>query len=149
LRECRKLELRFWEAYVSGGSSTLIKGLGLLRLMSQYPQGAPAAVFAKESGMPFSTAYRLLNTLTEAGYAEFDATTKQYRVGLTVFELSQRDASASGYNGSVNPVLKTPSAATNETSLSSARDGNETVNNHPVERPTIPAATYHGNSLPN
>ena len=47
---------------MSAGSSTLIKGLGLLRLLSQYPQGAPAAVFAKESGMPFSTVYRLLNT---------------------------------------------------------------------------------------
>lgn len=132
---------------MSGGSSTLIKGLGLLRLMSQYPQGAPAAVFTKESGMPFSTAYRLLNTLTEAGYAEFDATTKQYRVGLTVFELSQRVASARGYNGSVIPVLKTLSAATNESCLFSVRDGHETVTIHTVDGPEFRQTTDPGDRL--
>lgn len=132
---------------MSGGSSTLIKGLGLLRLMSQYPQGAPAAVFAKESGMPFSTAYRLLNTLTDAGYAEFDATTKQYRVGLTVFELSQRVASARGYSGSVIPVLKTLSAATNESCLFSVRDGHETVTIHTVDGPEFRQTTDPGDRL--
>src|SRR5699024_11684413 len=71
-------------------SSTLTKGLDMLRLMGQYPHGAPAAVFAKESGLPFSTAYRLLNTLIEAGFAEFEPATKQYRIGLQVFELSQK-----------------------------------------------------------
>jgi len=132
---------------VSAGSSTLIKGLGLLRLLSQYPQGAPAAVFTKESGMPFSTVYRLLNTLSDAGYAEFDATTKHYRIGLTVFELSQKVSSARGYDGSVLPVLKTLSAATNESCLFSVRDGHETVTVHTVDGPEFRQTTDPGDRL--
>src|SRR5690625_2273938 len=99
---------------MSAGSSTLTKGLDLLRLMGDYPKGAPAAVFAEVSGLPFSTAYRLLNTLVATGFAEFDEQTKLYRPGLTIFELSSKVSAARGYNGLVLPVLQQLSAATNE-----------------------------------
>ncbi|MGO1536798.1 MAG: IclR family transcriptional regulator [Yaniella sp.] len=132
---------------MSVGSSTLTKGLGLLRLLSQHPHGAPAAVFAREAGLPFSTAYRLLNTLTDAGYAEFDPTTKHYRIGLAVFEMSQKVSSARGYDGSVMPVLKTLSAATNESCLFSVRDGYETVTIHTVDGPEFRQTTDPGDRL--
>lgn len=128
-------------------SSTLTKGLDLLRLMGKYPHGAPAAVFARESGLPFSTAYRLLNTLTQTEFAEFDPETKQYRIGLQVFELSQKTSSARGYNGALIPVLKELSRATNESCLFSIRDGNETVTIHTVDGPEFRQTTDPGDRL--
>lgn len=133
---------------MSGGSSTLTKGLELLRLMGKFPDGAPAAVFAKESGLPFSTAYRLLNTLAETGYAEYDPDTKLYRVGLTVFELSQAISAARGYDGALLPVLRKLSETTNESCLFSVRDGHETVTIHTVDGPEFRQTTDPGDRLP-
>ncbi|GAA2041996.1 IclR family transcriptional regulator [Yaniella flava] len=129
-------------------SSTLTKGLDMLRLMGQYPHGAPAAVFAKESGLPFSTAYRLLNTLIEAGFAEFEPATKQYRIGLQVFELSQKISASRGYDGAVLPVLKELSRVTYESCLFSVRDGTDTVTVHTVDGPEFRQTTDPGDRLP-
>lgn len=132
---------------MSAGSSTLTKGLELLRLMSQYPKGAPAAVFAKDSGLPFSTAYRLLNTLAGSGFVEYAPATKYYRLGLTVFELSHLVSAARGYDGAVVSVLETLSAATNESCLFSVQDGHETVTVHTVDGPEFRQTTDPGDRL--
>ena len=133
---------------MSSGSSTLIKGLDLLRLMGRYPSGAPAAVIAKDSELPFSTAYRLLNSLVASGFAEFDADTKQYRPGLVIFELSSKVASARGYDGTVLPVLQQLSATTNESCLFAVRDGLDTVTVHTVDGPEFRQTTDPGDRLP-
>lgn len=133
---------------MSAGSSTLTKGLDLLRLMGDYPKGAPAAVFAEVSGLPFSTAYRLLNTLVATGFAEFDEQTKLYRPGLTIFELSSKVSAARGYDGLVLPVLQQLSAATNESCLFSVRDGHETVTIQTVDGPEFRQTTDPGDRLP-
>lgn len=133
---------------MSTGSSTLTKGLDLLRMMGRYPAGAPAAVFAQDSGLPFSTAYRLLGSLVDSGFVEFDPQTKQYRLGLSVFELSSKVASARGYDGAVVPVLKQLSATTNESCLFSIRDGHETVTIHTVDGPEFRQTTDPGDRLP-
>ena len=133
---------------MSSGSSTLAKGLDLLRLMGRYPAGAPAAVFAKDSGLPFSTAYRLLNSLVASGFAEFDAATKQYRPGLAIFELSSKVAAVRGYDGTILPVLQQLSAATNESCLFAVRDGLDTVTVHTVDGPEFRQTTDPGDRLP-
>lgn len=132
---------------MSTGSSTLAKGLDLLTMMGQYPAGAPAAVFAQDSGLPFSTAYRLLGSLVDSGFVEFDPQTKQYRLGLRVFELSSKVASARGYDGAVVPVLKQLSETTNESCLFSIREGSETVTIHTVDGPEFRQTTDPGDRL--
>lgn len=133
---------------MSAGSSTLAKGLDLLRMMGNYPAGAPAAVFAQDSGLPFSTAYRLLNALVASGFAEYEPQTKQYRLGLSVFELSAKVAAERGYDGAVIPVLKQLSETTNESCLFSVRDGRETVTIHTVDGPEFRQTTDPGDRLP-
>ena len=133
---------------MSSGSSTLAKGLDLLRLMGAYPAGAPAAVFAKDSGLPFSTAYRLLNSLVASGFADFDADTKLYRPGLAIFELSSKVAAARGYDGTILPVLQRLSEATNESCLFAVRDGLDTVTVHTVDGPEFRQTTDPGDRLP-
>lgn len=130
------------------GSSTLAKGLDVLRLMGDYPTGAPAAVFAKDSGLPFSTAYRLLNALVASGFAEFEPQTKQYRVGLSVVELSLKAVAARGYDGTVLPVLRELSEVTNESCLFAVRDGLESVTIHTVDGPEFRQTTDPGDRLP-
>lgn len=133
---------------MSTGSSTLIKGLDLLRLMGKYPAGAPAAVFAKDSGLPFSTAYRLLNALVASGFAEFNPETKQYRPGLTIFELSSKVAATRGYDGTILPVLQRLSETTNESCLFAVRDGLDSVTVHTVDGPEFRQTTDPGDRLP-
>lgn len=133
---------------MSAGSSTLHKGLDVLRMMGQYPQGAPAAVFAKESGLPFSTAYRLLNSLVSSGFAEYDAQTKLYRPGLAVFELSAKVAAARGYDGTVVPILQELSNATNESCLFAVRDGLDSLTIRTVDGPEFRQTTDPGDRLP-
>lgn len=133
---------------MSTGSSTLAKGFDLLRMMGAYPAGAPAAVFAQDSGLPFSTAYRLLGALVESGFVEYEPQTKHYRLGLSVFELSAKVAAARGYDGAVLPVLRQLSEATNESCLFSVRDGSETVTIHTVDGPEFRQTTDPGDRLP-
>lgn len=133
---------------MSGGSSTLHKGLDILRMMGQHPKGAPAAVFAKESGLPFSTAYRLLNSLVSSGFAEYDAQTKLYRPGLAVFELSAQVAAARGYDGTVVPILEELSNATNESCLFAVRDGLDSLTIRTVDGPEFRQTTDPGDRLP-
>jgi len=133
---------------MSAGSSTLTKGLDLLRLMGDHPMGAPAAVFAKTSGLPFSTAYRLLNTLVAAGFAEFDEQTKLYRPGLTIFELSAKVAAARGFDGIVLPVLQQLSNTTNESCLFAVRDGVDSLTVQTVDGPEFRQTTDPGDRLP-
>lgn len=133
---------------MSAGSSTLVKGLDVLRMMGNYPTGAPAAVFAKDSGLPFSTAYRLLNALVSSGFAEFDPQTKHYRVGLSVVELSLKAVAARGYDGTILPVLQQLSEETNESCLFAVRDGLESVTIHTVDGPEFRQTTDPGDRLP-
>ena len=133
---------------MSAGSSTLHKGLDLLRMMGNYPMGAPAAAFAKESGLPFSTAYRLLNTLVSSGFAEYDAVTKLYRPGLTVFELNAKVTAARGYDGIVIPILQRLSEAINESCLFAVRDGLESLTIRTVDGPEFRQTTDPGDRLP-
>ncbi len=133
---------------MSRGSSTLTKGLELLRLMGNYPDGATAAVFARDSGLPFSTTYRLLNTLADTEFAQYDPGTKQYRLGLTIFQLSQVTAAARGYDGTVLPVLRELSETTNESCLFAVPDGTESVTVHTVDGPEFRQTTDPGDRLP-
>src|SRR5699024_4158797 len=134
--------------WMTRGSSTLTKGLELLRLMGNYPDGATAAVFARDSGLPFSTGYRLLNTLADTGFAQYEPQTKQYRLGLTVFELSQVTAAARGYDGRILPVLGELSEATIESCLFAVPDGTESVTVHTVDGPEFRQTTDPGDRLP-
>lgn len=133
---------------MSAGSSTLAKGLDLLHRMGDYPAGAPAAVFAKDTGMPFSTAYRLLNSLVASGFAEFDPDTKHYRPGLPIFELSAKIAAARGYDGTILPVLQQLSDTTKESCLFAAQDGLDSVTVHTVDGPEFRQTTDPGDRLP-
>ena len=107
----------------SRGSGTIAKGLAMLATVGEFPHGATAAEVAARSGHPFSTAYRLLGSLVDAGFVEYDARTKTYALGLAVFELGQRVGNARGFTGTAAPVLEELTARTGESSVLAVLDG--------------------------
>ncbi|MGV8895175.1 MAG: IclR family transcriptional regulator [Rhodoglobus sp.] len=98
------------------------KALSLLTLLGEYPHGAVASALARESGFPLSTAHRLLGILVREGFAKFDQTTRQYAVGIRIFELAQSVSVAYGFAGMTRPILEELSAITKEASLLTVRD---------------------------
>lgn len=119
----------------AGGSGTVRKGLAVLELLAEHPHGATAGQLVADSGYAFSTCYRLLNTLVGAGFAEFDPADKRYRLGLRVFELGQRVATARGYSGTALPVLRRVTEATGESCLLAVLDGDRFLTVHTVDGP--------------
>lgn len=52
----------------STGNQSLIRGLTLLELLAQFPNGCPLAHLAELSGLNKSTVHRLLQGLLQEGY---------------------------------------------------------------------------------
>lgn len=131
-----------------GGSGTIAKGLAMLRTVGDFPHGATAAEVATSSGHPFSTAYRLLGSLVEAGFVDYDPRTKTYALGLAVFELGQVVGNARGFTGSAAPVLEELTSSTGESSVLAVLDGAETLTVHTIDGPQFRQTTDPGDRGP-
>lgn len=68
-------------------SETAKKTLGLLDILSKGKREWTAAEVAKEANLPHSTAFRLLSTLEELRFIEYDAESRRYQLGLKLLEL--------------------------------------------------------------
>jgi DNA-binding IclR family transcriptional regulator len=111
------------------------KALTLLTLLGDYPHGAVASAVARESGFPLSTAHRLLGTLVREGYAKFDPSSRQYTVGLRIFQLAQTVSVAHGFAGMTRPILEGISTLTREATLLAVLDGDRQLYVHTVQGP--------------
>nr|WP_245193119.1 IclR family transcriptional regulator [Kocuria sp. JC486] len=129
---------------VVGTSGTVRKGLEVLRVLGDAPQGATAAEVTESTGFPFSTAYRLLATLVSSDFVEYDDATKRYHLGLRVFELGHRVASARGYDGVALTVLKEVTERTGESTLLAVLDGDHFLTVHTVDGPQFRTTTDPG-----
>lgn len=69
------------------------------------------------------------------GYAKFDPTTRQYTVGLRIFQLAQTVSVAYGFAGMTRPILEGVSALTNEATLLAVLDGDRQLYVHTVQGP--------------
>lgn len=130
----------------SGG--TITKGLEALRVLGEFPHGATAAEVVACLEYPFSTTYRLLNTLVDNGFAEFNESDKRYRLGFSVFALAARASHARGFDGLALPVLQSLSRETGESVLMFARDGDETITVHKADGPEFRTTTDPGDRGP-
>ncbi|WP_429428085.1 IclR family transcriptional regulator [Nocardia sp. GAS34] len=65
----------------------LRRGLQVLDLLARRAGPVPAAVIARELGLPRSTAYHLLNELQMAGYVAHLPAEHKYGLGIAAFEL--------------------------------------------------------------
>lgn len=129
-------------------SSTLLKGLSVLRLLGKYPHGTTAATIAEDSGLPFSTAYRLLNSLVSAEFLNYEPRSKIYSLGLPVFEMAQTYAAAHGFDRLLLTELQVLTRVTNESCIYAVLDGNQTVTIQKIDGPEFRTTSDPGDRIP-
>jgi DNA-binding IclR family transcriptional regulator len=129
-------------------SGTATKVLEVLTLLGDYPEGATAGDVAEATGHPFSTAYRLVNTLVEAGFATYDARDKRYRLGVRLYQLGQKVAHQRGFDGVAEPILRELTEATGESSVLHVLDGDRSLTACKVDGPQFRTTTDPGDRAP-
>ncbi|MPY54351.1 IclR family transcriptional regulator [Streptomyces acidicola] len=111
------------------------RAIRLLVLVGEHPHGVTLSVLARESGVPVSTAHRLVNSLCREGLVEFEAADKRYRPGLRLFQLGQQAGQAYGFAGTALPVMRRVTRQTEEATLMSVLDGTRHLYVHYVDGP--------------
>ena len=98
------------------------KALSLLVMLGDAPGATTAADLSRRAELPFSTAYRLLQSLQRAGFVDFDPVGKKYSLGLRVFQLGLYVANSLGFAGTATPVLSRLTEKTQEASILAVQD---------------------------
>ena len=105
------------------GTDMVGTALSLLVLLGDEPRGASAADISRRAGLPFSTTYRLLGSLTRDGFVDYEPDGRRYHLGLRIFQLGQRVSNHHGFAGTATPVLRRVTEQTAEATILSVRDG--------------------------
>lgn len=111
------------------------KGLNLLLALGEYPQGSGLSRLATDAGLPPSTAHRLLNSMIQPGFVNFDEETRQYSLGVRVFELSSRVSLVETLSSVALPVMRRATEVSGEQTLMAVRRDLELVYLEKVEGP--------------
>lgn len=122
----------------------MVKALDALALLGEHPDGVTAAQMARKTSHPFSTCYRLLNTLVSTGFARYDAQDKRYHLGLRVFQLAHTVAAPQGFESSAVPVLQRLTERTRESSVLHVPDGDRALTVRTEDGPQFRATTDPG-----
>jgi IclR family acetate operon transcriptional repressor len=109
------------------------KGLNLLVALGEHPEGAGVSRLAADVGVPASTAHRLLNTMVPAGFVDFDDETRQYSLGLRVFELSHQVSLVQTLSSLALPVMRRLTELSGEQTLMAVRPDLELIYLEKVE----------------
>ena len=72
----------------NGGVQSVARIFALIEVLCAHPKGASLQTISTESGLPKSTAHRLLSSLVSLGYAVQDSFSTHYRLTMKMFELS-------------------------------------------------------------
>jgi DNA-binding IclR family transcriptional regulator len=108
-------------------SGSLQRGLAILVALGQYHGGVGSSQLARDVEMPVSSVHRVLKTLIDSGFVNYNSQTRSYELGIKVFELSHRvPIVRSLLELSVNPLRRLAND-TGETSLLAIRDMHEMV----------------------
>ena len=81
-------------ASAPSGTQSLLRGLQLIELLSNFPNGCPLAKLAVEAGMGKSTTHRLLQGLQSAGYVTAAPTPGSYRLTTKCVAVGQKALSS-------------------------------------------------------
>ena len=103
------------------------KGLHLLTLLGNYPDGVALSDLAVEAALPTSTAYRLLNAMVAPKFVTFDPATRRYHLGLKVFELGHQVSSVKSLVDIATPAMQRLADGTHELISLAVLEHNEMV----------------------
>ena len=108
-------------------SSTAVKALRVLEAVAASPQAVTLSNVADLVAIDKSTAYRMLNTLVEAGYVVRDDVSKRYSLSYKVVYLSRNLLAENEVSRLSRQVLEELTAATQETVHLNILDDRQTV----------------------
>ncbi|WP_150540194.1 IclR family transcriptional regulator [Actinobacillus vicugnae] len=111
----------------SSGSQTLVRGLKLLELLSQYPNGCPLAQLSELAQLNKSTVHRLLQSLQQEGFVRPAPTTGSYRLSTKCLTIGQRALSSLNILHIAAPHLEALNLQLGETVNFAMREGNHAI----------------------
>lgn len=111
---------------------TLERGLTILLALKELRQ-APLSQLARQVGLSASTAYRLLETLRQQGFVDWEESSGLYSVGLRAYQVGLAFAERNNLISSAQPAMESLVRELNETVNLAVLYGNEAVYIHQVE----------------
>ncbi len=109
------------------GVQSLERAFALLEQVASRPEGLTLAELAKRVGLHNSTAFHLMKTMVNLGYARQAPDTKRYHVGRMLFALAAGSLNEIELVGIGTPILEELSRETGESSHLALLSGNEVV----------------------
>lgn len=134
----------------SSGNQSLIRGLKLLEILSNFPNGCPLAKLAEIAELNKSTVHRLLQGLQNEGYVKPTHSLGSYRLTTKCLSLGQKTLSSMNIIPLAAPHLERLNLALGETVNFSKREGDHAIMIYKLE-PTLGmmrTRAYIGQELP-
>ncbi|OAQ13993.1 transcriptional regulator [Bibersteinia trehalosi Y31] len=118
------------------GNQSLIRGLKLLTLLGNFPNGCPLAKLAELSELNKSTVHRLLQGLQSEGFVRPAATAGSYRLSTKCLSLGQKTLASMNIINIAAPYLEQVNLNLGETVNFSKREGWHSILIYKLE-PTV------------
>lgn len=106
-----------------GCVQSLVRALGLLDQLAEHEEGLTLTDIAKRTGLPRSTAHRLLTTMESMRYVAFDTRTNQWLVGIRAMAFAGGADEARDLRRHARPVLQSLHAGARATASLAVPDG--------------------------
>ncbi|MFC3863160.1 IclR family transcriptional regulator [Deinococcus antarcticus] len=116
----------------AGSVRTLERGLSVLSALAQSGE-ATLTQLAREVNLSASTTYRLLETLRQQGYVEWEEHTGLFRVGLLAYQVGAAFSVRSALLSAAQPQMQALVDDLNETANLAVRHAGEAVYLHQVQ----------------
>ncbi|MGQ0286777.1 IclR family transcriptional regulator [Pasteurellaceae bacterium 22721_9_1] len=118
------------------GNQSLIRGLRLIELLSNFPNGCPLAQISEISGLNKSTAHRLLQGLQNEGFVQPASTAGSYRLTTKCLGLGQKTLSSLNIINVAAPYLEKLNLTLGETVNFSKREQDHAIMIYKLEPTT-------------
>lgn len=132
------------------GSQSLFRGLMLIEILSNYPNGCPLAHLSELAGLNKSTVHRLLQGLQSCGYVTPAPAAGSYRLTTKFIAVGQKALSSLNIIHVAAPHLETLNLATGETVNFSSREDDHAILIYKLEPTTgmLRTRAYIGQHMP-
>lgn len=119
-----------------GSNQSLIRGLSLLEILSNFPNGCPLAKLSEISGLNKSTTHRMLQSLQASGYVKPTNTMGTYRLTTKCLAIGQKTLSSMNIINIASPLLEQLNLDTGETVNFSMRENGHSIMIYKLEPTT-------------
>lgn len=132
------------------GSQSLFRGLMLIEILSNYPNGCPLAHLSELAGLNKSTVHRLLQGLQSCGYVTPAPAAGSYRLTTKFIAVGQKALSSLNIIHVAAPHLEALNLTTGETVNFSSREDDHAILIYKLEPTTgmLRTRAYIGQHMP-